>query len=810
MSGRLVRRGGWQLWQLAVVVAVVLLTEIAAALPALALPGPAQPITPVNSAVVGTISTTLTGGGQSGTGLTFQFKLSATDDPTTNTIWTSSWLGSPVAAVPGYYLHDGVTYSWKIGTKDASGEVWSSVAKFTVNLRLGEQVANPFDSLGGVKVNLATGNLLFSVSSAQVQTMGGPLGVSFTYNSKQSPYVPQTPLPFGWQLSVDTQGSLLYQQVVKDGDYLVLVDPSGATHPYQRSDANGNAWVPLDDDQATVTQLRDASNNITGFNVLGEDGLTYAFDAGGRLLSATSNNDQNDGSQDNGQVFDKRSDPSYVWNGATGELTNINDRLSPKGLTLVYANGTGSNCPTGSAPTGYLCQIQYSDDIGQMGTTDLLYSSGKLVAIVNPGNERTDFSYNGSGQLTKIMSPLANDAVTAGQRTSSDLLKTIIWYDGWGRVSEIQAPQALASDAGQAANFYTYLVPDTNLYSTRTDVVVWGTSAPNGYTRRVVLNSLGQVTQDLDMAGKATLSDWWPDDRIRWTQVPGGYNNGGERTATWYDGLKRVTDVWGPDRPVCFNGDQLSGSCNVGRQMKAYDGAPTFPDGSATNAPAIRGLAAAYWKNTTMSGAPFSHETGLDSTGNLSHDWGTGSPATLGGGPLDQWSAQYTGAIFIGSTAGNYGFAINADDGARLYIDDKLVNDQWTVGCCGLGPTMTYVPTYVGWHRIRVDYREDSGAAHLEVWYSGPGVGFQVVPQSQLSPGYDLVTSTRDGDSKRTNTEYANAERGLPTATVADPAGLNLRTTMTYEPAGTSYGYGRLTATQLPNPSFSVGASADV
>ena len=799
MSGRLVRRGGWQLWQLAVVVAVILLTEMAAALPAFALPVAVQPYKPDNNGAVVTVTPTLIGAGAPTVGLSFQFLISATDDPTVNTLWTSPWIPTtPDTTVPGGYLRDGVTYSWKIGTKDVSGTVWSSVAKFTVNLRLGQQVANPFDSAGGVKVNLATGNLLVSVASAQLQTVGGPLGLSFTYNSKQSPYVPQTPLPFGWGMSVDAQGSLMYQQLVTEGNYLVLIEPTGATH--RLSERRCDARLALDDDQAVVTTTRNSSGTITGYNVLGPDGLTYAFDDAGQLRSATNGSDLNDGAADGGQVFDKRSDPSYVWDAGTGRLTNINDRLSPKGLTLVYANGTGSNCPTGAAPATLLCQIQYSDDLGQWGTTDLLYTSGKLTAIINPGNERTDFSYNGSGQLTKITSPLANDAVAAGQRTSSDLLRTIISYDGGGRVSQVDSPLSLASDPARPSTTYAYTVPDTNLPSLSTDVLVAGTSPATGYTRRVTINTLGQVISDRDGAGKLTSMEWWPDDRIRWTQVPGGANNGGVRTATWYDPLKRVTDIWGPDRPACFNGDQpVTQTCTVGRQMKAYDGAPTFPDGSATNAPAIRGLAAAYWKNPYFTGAPFSHETGLDSTGNLGHDWGTGAPASLGG-DTDYWTAQYTGAIYIGSTSSYYGFNLNADDGARLYIDDKLVIDQWTSGCCSLGPYYTpWAPTYVGWHRIRVDYKENTGAAHLELWWTGPDVSSaQIVPQARLTPRYDLVTSTKDADGKRTNTEYANPERGLASASVADPAGLNLRTTMTYEAPGTSYGYGRLTATQLP------------
>ena len=77
-------------------------------------------------------------------------------------------------------------------------------------------------------------------------------------------------------------------------------------------------------------------------------------------------------------------------------------------------------------------------------------------------------------------------------------------------------------------------------------------------------------------------------------------------------------------------GDKVPSCGIVAHQMTAYDGAATFSDASATNAPAIHGLAAAYWKNSDFSGAPFSHETGLDSTGNLTHDWSTGAPASLG------------------------------------------------------------------------------------------------------------------------------------------------------------------------------------
>jgi RHS repeat-associated protein len=91
-------------------------------------------------------------------------------------------------------------------------------------------------------------------------------------------------------------------------------------------------------------------------------------------------------------------------------------------------------------------------------------------------------------------------------------------------------------------------------------------------------------------------------------------------------------------------------------------------------------------------------------------------------------------------------------------------------------------------HRIRIDYQELTGTAALTV--TGP-------TNTALSPRYDLVTQTVDPDGQTSATEYTSPWLGQATASVVDPAGLNLRTTTGYEPAGAS-SYLRRTSRTLP------------
>ena len=84
-----------------------------------------------------------------------------------------------------------------------------------------------------------------------------------------------------------------------------------------------------------------------------------------------------------------------------------------------------------------------------------------------------------------------------------------------------------------------------------------------------------------------------------------------------------------------------------------------------------RGLRAEYFANKNLEGTPVLKR--VDETVNF--DWGVGSPAT--GIPIDDFSTRWTGKLTPAQT-GKYQFGAIADDGVRIYLDGKLIAEDWT------------------------------------------------------------------------------------------------------------------------------------
>ena len=87
--------------------------------------------------------------------------------------------------------------------------------------------------------------------------------------------------------------------------------------------------------------------------------------------------------------------------------------------------------------------------------------------------------------------------------------------------------------------------------------------------------------------------------------------------------------------------------------------------------PPVSGLLGRYYAGTRFDGAP--KLSRADAT--VSFNWGTGSPGT--GVPADQFSVRWTGQV-TPAYSQTYTFYARTDDGARLWIDDRLVIDRWT------------------------------------------------------------------------------------------------------------------------------------
>jgi YD repeat-containing protein len=111
----------------------------------------------------------------------------ATQPDGSGTAIDSGWIEDAEWTPPVGSLADGRTYYWQIRARDAledaasSYSAWSPLISFKTGL-LGALAGRPTDSLGPVSVNLANGNLMISVSSPQVNAVGGFLGLSYAYN----------------------------------------------------------------------------------------------------------------------------------------------------------------------------------------------------------------------------------------------------------------------------------------------------------------------------------------------------------------------------------------------------------------------------------------------------------------------------------------------------------------------------------------------------------------------------------------------------------------------------------------------------
>ncbi|MGY4644221.1 PA14 domain-containing protein [Cellulomonas sp. URHB0016] len=115
----------------------------------------------------------------------YQVRIATGSDAVSGTVLTSGWQTGTSYQVPEGSLRDGGVYTWTVETKDDLGSariLWT--ASFTVNRRLAESGPSPVEQVGPVTVNLANGNAGLRFSSPTVNTVGGPMGLAFSYNSQ--------------------------------------------------------------------------------------------------------------------------------------------------------------------------------------------------------------------------------------------------------------------------------------------------------------------------------------------------------------------------------------------------------------------------------------------------------------------------------------------------------------------------------------------------------------------------------------------------------------------------------------------------
>lgn len=145
----------------------------------------------------------------------------------------------------------------------------------------------------------------------------------------------------------------------------------------------------------------------------------------------------------------------------------------------------------------------------------------------------------------------------------------------------------------------------------------------------------------------------------------------------------------------------------------------------ALAAPGV-GLLAEYFDN-----ADFTTLRLTTTNATVNFDWGAGVPAP--GMGADTFSVRWSGQLEP-QFSETHTFIVTADDGARLWVNDKLIAAR-TFGSVG-APELTAQLALKAGRRVnlRLEYLEQTGNARVKLEWASPSQPREVIPQSRLHP----------------------------------------------------------------------------
>lgn len=199
-------------------------------------------------------------------------------------------------------------------------------------------------------------------------------------------------------------------------------------------------------------------------------------------------------------------------------------------------------------------------------------------------------------------------------------------------------------------------------------------------------------------------------------------------------GRRRVRSVavLGPNAHPAVYGGGGSAFTDVFRSVSIYEGLKTAAGPSVrverfdADLPFVGPLTREMWSNRHLEGAP----ARTDRVDGPPHRWRL-PPAE--GIPSNNFSARWRGEVRV-ERPGDYVVYTNADDGSRLYVNDRLVIDDWTEHAEVLREqTIRLEP---GVHRITVEYFQAAGDAVISF---GVRPVFSAAAWKARIAGYDAV-----------------------------------------------------------------------
>ncbi|MBV9865069.1 MAG: family 16 glycosylhydrolase [Abitibacteriaceae bacterium] len=182
------------------------------------------------------------------------------------------------------------------------------------------------------------------------------------------------------------------------------------------------------------------------------------------------------------------------------------------------------------------------------------------------------------------------------------------------------------------------------------------------------------------------------------------------------------------------------------------------PVPTPTPLPSAHGLTAIYYDNQDFTGVQVKR---IDPQVNF--DWGSGSPDPAIG--PDTFSVRWTGQVQA-QYSQTYTFTTRSDDGARLWVNNQLLIDQWNdhspwdySGTIALQAGVRY--------DIRMEYYDNKYGAVAQLSWSSPSTPKAIIPSSQLypnttsSPGAAALTSVTVRSAAKLSTAKATTKTNL-------------------------------------------------
>ncbi|MCU1479690.1 MAG: hypothetical protein JWQ19_476 [Subtercola sp.] len=443
-----------------------------------------------------------------GLAFTYAFRVTTSADASSGQVLQSGWQSGTSWTPPdATSLQDGSTYWWSVLTKDSAGQ-WGPqwVNSFTINKRVGSGGPSPVDSAGPVSVNLANGNVNMQFTSPTVSTVGGPMGMSFSYNSQ----APSNAGLTGKYYNANFTGAATATSFDMTGKQPVLTrtDPAinfnwGTGSPSAGMVDNDHFMV----DWSGFIKSPDTSGVAYQIGFLRDDGVKVWVNSG---LLIDSWNDASETSWGAGTWLSTTPVPIHVqyFEDTGGAALNLTAR--PVGST-----GSGFVIPSSwyqksinTLPTGWSSSTPLAGPSG-------FYSSAQIdegsVVLTDAGGAKHSYAKKTAGGYTP---PAGENGILtvdgSGHVSLTDEAGTVYLFNTDGKVSQVSSPEDVKHPAAPVVSFRSS-TGAVDRISDRLSAV--SGSSPTTYSRQVQFvyttdtpASVGMTTAD-QVSGRVCKTD---------------------------------------------------------------------------------------------------------------------------------------------------------------------------------------------------------------------------------------------------------------------------------------------------------------